>query len=259
MATVLGGVVAVLLAVLFAFVGQVLVQRLLPVPLRQSHNSAIGMIYAALYTVYGVTLALSLFLVSQYFSAAQTTAESEANRVEDLYQLAEQFPEPDRGQIQTLASSYTRVVIDEEWPLIGQGRASQGSPRAEELASELVERIESFDPATTGQQNLHAQGITLVQDLQDNRTLRLLQSREGIPPILWVVILAGGLFTVAFTFFFGMESQWLHRLSAAALAVIVVLLLYTIYRIQFPFTGDIRVHPDALELVLHKIESDNDA
>ncbi len=56
-----------------------------------------------------------------------------------------------------------------------------------------------------------------------------------------------------------MESQWLHRLSAAALAVIVVLLLYTIYRIQFPFTGDIRVHPDALELVLHKIESDSDA
>ena len=79
MTTVLGGVVAVLSAVLFAFVGQVLVQRLLPVPLRQSHNSAIGMIYAALYTVYGVTLALSLFLVSQYFSAAQTTAESEAN------------------------------------------------------------------------------------------------------------------------------------------------------------------------------------
>ncbi len=129
MATVLGGVVAVLLAVLFAFVGQVLVQRLLPFPLRQSHNTAIGMIYAALYIVYGVTLALSIFLVLQYFSAAQTTAESEANRVEDLYQLAEQFPEPDRGQIQTLASSYARVVIDEEWPLIGQGRASQGSAR----------------------------------------------------------------------------------------------------------------------------------
>jgi hypothetical protein len=121
-----------------------------------------------------------------------------------------------------------------------------------------VERIESFDPATIGQQNLYAQGITLVQDLHDDRTLRLLQSREGIPPILWVVVLAGGLFTVAFTFFFGMESQWLHRLSAAALAVIVVLLLYTIYRIQFPFTGDIRVPPDALELVLHKIESDTD-
>jgi hypothetical protein len=63
MATVLGGVVAILLAVLFAFVGQVLVQRLLPFPLRQSHNSAIGMIYAALYTVYGVTLALSCLAV----------------------------------------------------------------------------------------------------------------------------------------------------------------------------------------------------
>jgi hypothetical protein len=27
---------------------------------------------------------------------------------------------------------------------------------------------------------------------------------------------------------------------------------------EFPFTGDIRVHPDALELVLHEIERDTD-
>jgi hypothetical protein len=40
-------------------------------------------------------------------------AESEAASVEDLYQLAGSLPEPERGRIQDLAASYTRVVVEE--------------------------------------------------------------------------------------------------------------------------------------------------
>ena len=40
-------------------------------------------------------------------------AESEAASVEDLYQLAGSLPESERGRIQDLAASYTRVVVEE--------------------------------------------------------------------------------------------------------------------------------------------------
>ena len=54
-----------------------------------------------------------------------------------------------------------------------------------------------------------------------------------------------------------MEPPRFHRLSIAALTVVVVLVLYTIYRVEYPFTGNVKVEPDAFEMVLQEIEQDN--
>lgn len=70
-------------------------------------------------------------------------------------------------------------------------------------------------------------------------------------------MMIGGILTIAFTFLFALEPPWFHRLSIAALTVVVVLVLFTIYRIEYPFTGNIRVEPDAFEIVLQEIERDN--
>ena len=43
-------------------------------------------------------------------------------------------------------------------------------------------------------------------------------------------------------------------MSVVALTVVIVLLLDTIYRIQYPFSSYMRVGPDAFELVLYEIE-----
>jgi hypothetical protein len=94
------------LAVALAVGGLVMVQRLVPLPLRQAHNAATGIIYAALYVMFGVTIGFSLFLVWQQYDEAQKMAEREAAHVEALYQLAGSFPEPERGRIQDLAASY---------------------------------------------------------------------------------------------------------------------------------------------------------
>ena len=47
------------LSVLLAVGGLVLVQRLVPLSLRESHNTAIGIIYAALYVMFGVMVGFS--------------------------------------------------------------------------------------------------------------------------------------------------------------------------------------------------------
>ncbi len=248
----------ILLGVLFAAAGQTLVQRLMPLPLRESQTAAMGLIYAALYVMYGVTLAFSLFLVAQAFATAQRTTENEAGDVEALYRLAEQFPEPKRHEIQELARSYARVVVEEEWPMLGQGRTSRASPQAEALADELTESVEDFEPGTSSEQALYTQGLTVARDLEKERDARLHESRQGIPPLLWIVLVTGGVITIAFTFFFGMETPWLHRLSVAGLTVVIVLVLYTIYRLDYPFSGAVQVGPDAFELVLQEIEDDSE-
>jgi hypothetical protein len=201
------GLVVVLVAVVLALAGQVLVQRSVPLQLRESHNTALGMIYAVIYVLYALALAFSLFIVWSGFREAQLATDNEADAVGDLYLLAQQFPEPERHRIQELCRSYARVVAEEEWPLLGGDRAGRGSPRAQELIDELVETVEHFEPATSTQQTLYGQGITLVQVLDDNRELRLMESHQGVPFILWVILGGGGVLTVSFGFLFGMKAR----------------------------------------------------
>ena len=85
------------------------------------------------------------------------------------------------------------------------------------------------------------------------RTLRLLESHQGVPFILWAVLIVGGVLTVSFGFLFGMKSRWLHRLSITALTVLI---LYTIHLIEYPFTSDVRVPPAVFESKSHQMEGD---
>jgi Protein of unknown function (DUF4239) len=147
--------------------------------------------------------------------------------------------------------SYARAVVEEEWPLMHEGRTS---PRAGGLADELRRSIQDFEPRTQAEQALRSEGLTQLDDLDEARALRLLEVREGLPPIVWVVLVVGGVITVAFTFVFGMETPWLHMLAVAALTVIITLILYTVAVLDYPFNGELRVGPEAFELVLGRIE-----
>ena len=251
MNTALLFVLVVLSSALLAVVGQILVQRWVPLSIRESHSANIGIIYAALYVMFGVMVGFSAYLVLNKYETSLSMTQSEAGSIEQLYWLAEQFPEPQRDRIQELAASYARVVVDEEWPLMGEG---QVSTRAGTLANELRRELQGFKSSTSAEQALFTQGLERVHDLEEAREVRLLNVREGIPLILWVVLVSLGIVTVVFTYFIGIKTIWIHRLAVGALAAGIALVLFAIGALDRPFDGDYRVGPDAFELTLQTIE-----
>ncbi len=60
---------------------------------------------------------------------------------------------------------------------------------------------------------------------------------------------------VGFTYLFGLENTWAHRLMVAALAGLITLVLLTIGALEYPFSGDARIGPGAFELVLNRFET----
>jgi high-affinity Fe2+/Pb2+ permease len=82
------------------------------------------------------------------------------------------------------------------------------------------------------------------------RRQRLVDSQTGIHPSLWFVLLLGGLITVVFTFFFGSDNLAAQLIMTTLLAILIVLILFTILVMDFPFTGDLSISPDALQQVL---------
>lgn len=205
--------------------------------------------------LYGITLAFSLYLANQEASEARETVEREAGSLEGLFIIAQQLPQPQRDQIQELIESYARTVVEEEWPLMERGEKSQEeSPQAEALLDELQRNVVGYEPDTSAEQTLYSQGLTLASDIEEEREIRLLHSRQDSHRLLWYVLVVGGVITILHSLFFGSKVVWLHGLSVAAVTTVVVILLSATYQFQAPFAGSVRIEPEAFEELLHDIQ-----
>lgn len=80
---------------------------------------------------------------------------------------------------------------------------------------------------------------------------------QGIPYILWVVLVVGGTLTITFTYLFGMERTLLHAVAVAGLTILISLILHAIGVLVYPFNIGVRVQPDAFEDVLRAIEGND--
>ena len=232
--------------------GLVLVQRLVPIERRQEHNDVAGFIYAVLGVAYAVLLGLMVVADWQDWQQAQDSATQEANDLAAVFWLAHGLPQPEGRHIQELARSYARVEVRKEWPLMERGKSS---PKAYELLDEMRASAEAIHPANEAQVVLYDNLIQRLQELGAARRARLLEAEQGLPAILWAVLLVGGVITVGFTYLFGLRSTVVHVLMVAALALVIGLVLFTVAALDYPFKGDVRISPEAFKQVLGRFES----
>lgn len=240
--TVLWGGLAVGGSVVLAVTGFFVAWRLVPLDLKEAHNSNIAVMFGALYVMYGLVVGFSAYFVSNQYDAAQRTVQAEATSVEEIHLLAEGFPGAERGRVQDLTESYARFVVDKGWALMREERIGT---RAGEISDELRREIIAFEPDTGRENALHSQALTLVAELDEQRALRLLEVTEGIPSILWVVLVLGGCVTVGFTYLLGIRTGWLHVSMIAAYTFVLALILFTIHALDYPFDGLVQVGPEA--------------
>ncbi len=245
---------------LVALAGLELVQRLVPADSRRPHNDVAGFIYAALGVIYAVLLALVVIAVWEEYGAANETVEQEANALAEIAWLAHRLPEPEGSHIQELCISYAVGVVHKEWPLMEQGQAplmtqTRGTPAGWTTIDDIRANLQEIEPRTAADEQLYAEGLDQVQRLADARRMRLVAAEEGIPGVLWAVLIFGGVAAVGFTYLFGLENTWAHRLMVVTLATVIGLVLFTIGAMEHPFSGGARIGTEAFDLVLERFEN----
>jgi cytochrome bd-type quinol oxidase subunit 2 len=254
--TVVFGVLVVIGVCLAAVAGLELVQRLVPSEKRQQHNEVAGFLYAVVGVVYAVLLALLVIAVWEQYQRAREAVESEANAVADIAWTAHSLPETERYQLQELARSYAQEVVDEEWPLMEHGiEGERGTPEGWDLIDDMRTTLQEVEPRTVAEQELYAEGLDQIQRLGDDRRMRLVAAEEGMPGVLWAVLVFGGVVAVGFTYLFGLQNTWAHRLMVVSLTAVIALVLFTIGVIEYPFSGGARLEPSAFELILERFET----
>jgi hypothetical protein len=207
-----------------------------------------------------VLLALVVIAVWEDFGSARETVEGEANATAEIFWLAHRLPEPERHRVQELARSYARVVVEREWLLMREGQTplmeqGQATPTGWVLIDDIRATLQEVEPKTPAEGALYAEGLDQVEELADARRMRLVAAHEGIPAVLWVVLIFAGVAAVGFTYLFGLENTWAHRLMVVALAGVIGLVLFTIGAMEHPFSGGARIGTEAFDLILERFET----
>lgn len=249
--TIVQALIFIVGSVLLALLGLVAVRRRVPLDVQMEQNEVAGFFIAVLGVVYAVILAFAVIAVWEDLEEARFTAEREANSVGDLYRLAGGLPDAVGRPLREQALAYARSVISEEWPMLRHGREN---PASQSAVEELWSLVRQYEPNGPREEAIHAKLLDEIQTLNDERRMRVLASRSGIPGLIWAVLIGGGVVTVLFTYFFGLKNFRAQIAMTALYVASIGFVLFLIASIDHPFTGAVSVKPEAMELVIEQLE-----
>jgi hypothetical protein len=244
--TILLGLIIVVSGVIFSILGLVIARRFVPHHRLKTHNDVTGPIFGTLGTVYAVFLAFVLIIVWQNFDKSKLNVENEANCLGDLYRDAESFSATFKQEARLLLNEYTKAVVDEEWKTMVEGRPSS---RVEEIVKKLFFLYGNYLPTTTTEQTFFEESVRKLNELDELRTMRLMDSRTGINPLLWLILIVGGVVVIVFTFFFGAENFKAQLIITVLLTTLISLFLFTILSLDFPFSGSMSISPSPFKQI----------
>lgn len=245
--TVVLGLIMVVGSVTLCIGGLLIVRRFVPHHRLKIHNDVAGPIYATLGVVYGVLLAFVVVLVWQNYDKSRVNVEREANCLVDIYNDVECFPKEFRDSVRASIREYADTVVNEEWKMLASGHSSPG---ARHIIKKLGKLFSEYWPTTDTERIFFAESVRKLNDLMELRRMRILDSKTGVEPVLWFVLIAGAVVTISFTFFFGSENLMAQILMSTLLALLISLIVLTIFLFDFPFTGDVSIKPTAFQEAL---------
>lgn len=246
--TVVAVVTCIFLTLVLLFL---LRRRWTPSKLREANDATVFYITVS-GTIYAVIVAFMLTNVWEAFAEVRINAESEANALVSVSRLAGGIPDPLRARIQELTRTYAGVMVSEEWPAMGRGGVSE---RGTECVEQMWQTVMQIQPATPSEQVVYNRLLSELTQMTEHRNVRLIQSRNKVPGVLWAVLILGGVITVGISCLLGVESPRLHAMYIVALTCLVSLTLVAIAEIDHPFEGQVSVPPESFELAITALGS----
>jgi len=243
----LSGIIVVGLTTAVAMTGPGLVRRYLSLERLATNNEVAGFTFATVGVLYAVFLAFSIIIVWQKFSDADSNVTKEAGEAATIYHLSYGIGETPGAALRAALTNYLKVVISEEWPTMERGGASQSARQALEAVYAAVLAAESPEERDTA---LMSEIFYQLDVLTQARRARLLAAEGAVPGIIWMVLFGGAALTIAFTLFFGTRNLWAQTIMTGLLSALIFSELLIVVAIDRPFTGTVKMGPQALAEVL---------
>ena len=197
-----------------------------------SHREVAGYYLSIVSTLYGILLGLVVFNVQNRFEHVKAMAETEVNALSDIYQLTRGFPEEPRHKIRMAINDYYLCVQNEDWEAVAVGAAKEASIHDYAM---LWKTITEFKPQGEGEVACYSQALTSMSQFSDARRPRTLSAKYVMSPLLWFVLISGGVLTIIFTYFFWIENSATQYALTAMVSIFLAMNLALIRFYENPY------------------------
>jgi hypothetical protein len=204
--------------------------------LKENHDLA-NAILNVFGVIYAVVIAFVVYASWNEYDIAKKNIEIEANKIAALFLDAEAFDDPMKKNIRTAVINYTKAIIEEEWPLMANPIGPRGTTNSRDAHKDIWDALVNVDIKTLKNPYMYEESIRQLNSMTEYRRLRRFSSKSSTPDAIWVVMIAGGIISAAYTLLFGTRHVKIHCIMVAAYTTITTMVLYLIYIFDHPFTG----------------------
>ena len=215
--------------------------------LKETHEVA-GMVFNAFGLIYAVLIAFVVFAIWTSYDNSKRNVELEAEKLSNLFMDASAFPDSMKKEIRVSIREYTKAVVEQEWPIMS---------KRERIPQAVIDALRKIwnvylkaDVKSLPNTHIYDESITQLNLMSEARRSRWFASRSSAPDVIWLVLIAGGVISVVYTFFFGIKRARAHYLMTGVLTVINAMVLFLIYILDHPFTGYNAISSDPFRSVL---------
>jgi hypothetical protein len=191
----------------------------------------------------GIMLAFAGVVVWQDFADTETAVHQEAATAAELYRDLSTYGSETVAARADLRA-YVGSIINDEWPLLREGKSS---PSTEIALGELFEKVGKISPQDNRQSAIYQESFSKLNDLVVIRRDRIIDSQTSIPIIFWLVGLVGSILTIGYASAFSRTRYNFVMISGTSMTLGLVFLF--ILTVDKPFKGQFSVaSSDFLEL-----------
>lgn len=245
MNTIFLGLLAVIVSTLLAVGGMLIVRKRVGTKALTLNHEVAGYLLSVVGTLYAVLLGFVVVDAMEHTQEIRVLVEQEASGLANIFLCSNGLAKEKRESIQRNCDQYAECVINDEWLAMSNGKYS---PKSFNLAWLLWKDITTYKPDTEGEKAIHQQLVSEICSMTNNRRTRIVNATHGINPLMWTVLIVGGVLTVIFTYFFSVEDLKAQVLMTVLVALTLSLNILLVFVFSNPFAGDCAVKPDAFKL-----------
>jgi hypothetical protein len=232
--------------------GLYIVRILVPLETLKKNHEVAGFTFGVLGAFYGLLLAFVIVAAWERFDRANANVQEEGVALISLYRLSKGFSPPAASNMQHAIRAYTHRLIDVEWPEMANSRFSTIDDSVGTLGLwQVVATYKAEDPRQT---LLVDKSYDQLSKLTEETSLRYLYSKENLPSVVWLVIYAGLIITIGFSYFFGLETFFSQALMCAVFSALLGLTILAILELAHPYQGAVVVSSQPLQYALSRMD-----
>jgi hypothetical protein len=235
----------------FALTGVHLVRKKYSAEVLKENHEVAAIIFNAFGLFYGVMVAFVVFVTWSGYDEATKNLQLESSEALDIFHSAESFPDSPKKIVQQGVRDYIAAVYNDEVKRMSDGDISLYSGGAHANLRILFSQL---DATSIPNRELYAESLRCLNNLAQYRRMRIFAGNNTVPPVIWLVILVGGVFAVSYSFFFGMKNIKAQYLITMTLTVTITSILFLIYVLDHPFTGTSRVSLEPLRQAIASMQ-----